>query len=131
MDEKGQMSVDFAVCLPIFLLLAFVIISVSFCGPGNAYEREAAFEAARYYSVTNNAERAVSLAKKTFISSGGELFIQPGSLKVNVRRQGIQAVAEVTAVPRFKTLGVDRVEKLYMKASCTMEGRYRNPKDYL
>ncbi|MFY9139305.1 MAG: TadE family protein [Thermacetogeniaceae bacterium] len=131
MDEKGQMFVEFAVCLPIFLLLAFVIISVSFWGLGNAYVREAAFEAARYYSVTNNAERAVSLAKKTFISSGGELFIQPGSLKVNVRRQGIQAVAEVTAVPRFKTLGVDRVEQLYMKASCNMEGRYRNPKDYL
>ena len=30
MDEKGQMFVEFAFCLPIFLLLAFVIISVSF-----------------------------------------------------------------------------------------------------
>jgi len=131
MDEKGQMFVEFAVCLPIFLLLAFVIISVSFWGLGNAYVREAAFEAARYYSVTANADRAESLAKRTFSSSGGELFIQPGSLRVNVRRQGTQAVAEVTAVPRFKTLGVDNVEKLYKKASCNMENRYRNPGDYL
>lgn len=131
MDEKGQMFVEFAFCLPIFLFLTFIIISVSFWGLGNAYTREAAFEAARYYSVTANTSRAESMAKQTFISSGGELFIQPGTLKVSVRREGTQAVAEATAVPRFKTLGVDNVDKLYKKASCNMEDRYKNPGDYL
>jgi Flp pilus assembly protein TadG len=131
MDEKGQMFVEFAFCLPIFLFLAYVIISASFWGLGNAYVREAAFEAARYYSVTANKERAVNMAKETFSSSGGELFIQPGTLNVNVHREGIQAVAETTAVPRFKTLGIDNVDKLQKRASCNMENRYKNPGDYL
>lgn len=131
MDEKGQMFVEFALCLPIFLILSFAIISVSFWGLGHAYVREAAFEAARHYSVTANTDRAESLARKTFTSSGGELFIEPGSLKVNVYREGVQAVAEVTATPRLKTLGVDNVDKLYKKATCNMENRYRNPRDYL
>lgn len=131
MDQRGQMFVEFAICLPIFLILTIVIISASFWGLGNAYVREAAFEAARHYSVTANEGRAENLARRTFISSGGELFIQPGSLEVNVRRNGVQAVAEVTAVPRFKTLGLGKVDQLYKKATCNMEGRYRYPSNYL
>jgi Flp pilus assembly protein TadG len=131
MNEKGQMFIEFAFCLPIFLILAFVIISASFWGLGNSYVREAAFEAARYYSVTANADRAESLARQTFSSSGGNLFIQPETLEVRVGKEGVQAVAEVTAVPRFKTLGVDNVDNLYKKATCNMENRYRNPGSYL
>ncbi|HHV34404.1 MAG TPA: pilus assembly protein [Syntrophomonadaceae bacterium] len=131
MDEKGQMFVEFAFCLPIFLLLAFVIISVSFWGLGNAYVREAAFEAARHYSVTNNPGRSAIVAKGVFYGSGGELFVKPETLTVAVYREGDKAVAEAVAEPRFKTLGVGNVDKLYKKASCNMEYRYRNPGEYL
>ncbi len=131
MDEKGQMFVEFAFCLPIFLFLAYVIISASFWGLGNAYVREAAFEAARYYSVTANKERAVNMAKETFSSSGGELFIRPGTLHVSVRKEGAQAVADATAVPRVGVPNMNNICRLYKRASCNMENRYRNPGDYL
>jgi len=135
-DERGQMFVEFALCLPIFLLLAFTIITVSFRALGNAYVREAAFEAARCYSVTGNADRAESLARKTFASTGGELFIRQGSLTIVVDSKtddGVKkAYATVLAVPRYSINKFNNdFDTLIQKAVCNMEGRYRNPEDYL
>ena len=61
MDEKGQMFVEFAFCLPIFLL-AFVIISVSFWGLETHMFVKPHLRQ-RHYSVTNNPGRSAIVAK--------------------------------------------------------------------
>jgi hypothetical protein len=126
--EKGQIFVEFALCLPIFIFLTFTIFTLSFRALGKAYVQEAAFEAARCYSVTENADRAENLAKKTFESTGGNLFIKPDSLTVwfDFRNGGKQVEATARATPRDESGAF-----LYGYCDCKMEGRYIKPEDYL
>ncbi len=58
LDERGNVMFEFAVCFLIFMLFVSGITMTSFWGIGNAYIREAAFEAARSYAVHEDAERA-------------------------------------------------------------------------
>lgn len=100
LDERGNVMIEFAICFLIFMLFVSGITMTSFWGIGNAYIREAAFEAARSYAVYEDAERAKE--KRTYKEIVQAVRPTPASKQTKI------LVGGLAVTPRFsKSAGAD------------------------
>jgi Flp pilus assembly protein TadG len=62
-DDRGQSLVELALTLPVLLLLAALIVTLSLAGVARLAVENAASEAARTIALTNDDDRAVATAQ--------------------------------------------------------------------
>lgn len=129
-DERGAFTIEFVASFILFMLFFSGLSGVTLWGTGNAFVREAAFEAARKYAVYVDQSRAEEAAR-VVIQNGGYVFVDSRTLRVRVWREGDSAVAEVAAKPRVDNLfGFYKMPELRRMARCTLEYRFRTPGEF-
>lgn len=132
LEEKGQVLVEFALALPLFLLFVFGIFSAGYWGLGSMFVQDAAYEAARRYAVTLDPDRAASYAMHP-ISRWGCVFLDPSTCRVEVdySREAGKAHARVAVEPRIKDFYIFRMPQIRREASCVLEYRFRHPEEFV
>jgi len=129
-SEAGQVLIEFVFAMIIFLAFISGLLSVSWWGIGGEFVQQAAQEAASKYATDMDSAAAEQRARN-ILGKWAYLFIQPGSINVNVWRNGDTAHAEISAEPKFKKLYVYILPRIEKTSSCTLEYRFRNPKKFL
>ena len=127
--EGGSTLIEFAFAFIVFFAFLFGLLGVTLWGIGGFFVQEAAYEAAREYAVTLDEGAARELGGSV-LKRWAYLFIVPGSVSVEVRREGDKAVAEVRAKPRVQRLYLYQMPELTRRASCTLEYRFRHPEEF-
>ena len=127
-DKRGQMMVEFALCLPVFMAFVYGIIGISLWGTAGVIAQNAAHETARKYAVTLDTAQAEKLGS-TYIGRGGYLFIDGSSIKV--WDGNTTAYSKVTVTPRIKSLFFYKMPIITKESEATLEERFRNPQNYL
>lgn len=128
-DEKGSTLIEFAFAVVVFFAFLFGLFGITLWGTATFFIQDAAYEAAREYAVTLDANAARQAAMIP-LGRWAYLFIDPGSASVEVSREGESAVAVVRAKPRVQRLYLYQMPELTRKASCTLEYRFRNPGEF-
>lgn len=127
--ERGSTLVEFAFAIVVFFAFLFGLFGVTLWGTAAFFIQDAAYEAAREYAVTLDADAARQAAMIP-LGRWAYPFIDPGSVSVEIGREGENAVAVVRAKPRVQSLYLYQMPELARKASCTLEYRFRNPGEF-
>lgn len=134
-QQKGQSMVEAALTLPIFFFVIFGMLQLFLSGISFFIAGEIALETARKYAVledknaTEDIQRLTKANKVTKVLC--EHFVKNGTsgIKVNVNRQGNNAVSVVRLEPRVnKIYGFDltKGQGTYVRtAECVMERQFR------
>ena len=130
-DQRGQVLVEFALALPIFLLFIYGLITLFLWGTAAIFAQDAADEAARKYAVTMDKPSAENLGK-TYLGRWAYLFIAPhsSSIKINTDASKKRVITEVTVKPRIQKLFFYELNAITKTSSCVMEDVWRNPGNY-
>ncbi len=129
-SENGAVLIEFVFAMIIFVAFIYGLFAVSWWGIGAEFIQQAAHEAAGEYAAVMD-DSAAEQRAKSCLGKWAYLFIQPGSVNVDVRREGDTAYAEVSAEPKFKKLYVYSLPRIEKTSSCTLEYRFRNPGEFL
>ena len=130
-DQRGQVLVELALALPIFLLFIYGLITLFLWGTAAIFAQDAADEAARKYAVTMNKSSAENLGK-TYLGRWAYLFVVPDSTSIGVKTDVSKkrAIAEVAVKPRIQKLYFYELNTITKTSSCVMEDVWRNPGNY-
>jgi|GEM_PF-2137960 len=128
-NPQGSTLIEFAFASIIFLAFLFGLLAVTMWGIAGLFVQEAAFRASEQYAVSMDVAAAQEEAMTT-LGRWAYLFVDPGSVSVNVRREEDKAVAEVRAKPRVQRLYLYQMPELIKRASCTLEYRFRKPEEF-
>lgn len=128
-DENGQVLIEFIFAMIIFMVFIYGLFTVSWWGIGAAFVQEAAHKSSQVYAVTID-EDAAEQAAILVLGKWAYLFVQPGSVSVDVWKDGDTARAEVTAKPKFTKLYFYSLPVIKKASSCTFEYRFRHPEEY-
>lgn len=98
--QKGQVMVEFAIAMIIFMLFVFALFAFGMWGAASFFTQEIAHEVARKYAVTDSVTQAES-AGKGLMGRMAYVFIKPETIQIEVRKEGTSAVSEIKAKPRI------------------------------
>ncbi len=91
-NEKGQVLIEFVLCLIILASFIFGIIGVMTWGVASHFAQEVAHESARKYAVTYNKAEAEKLGE-TYLKRWAYIFIDTSQVNVTVKAQGTKAMS--------------------------------------
>lgn len=128
-DQRGQVLVEFALALPIFLFFIYGLITLFFWGTTAILAQDVADEVARKYAVTMDKPSAENLGK-VYLGRWAYLFIVPNSISINTDSTKKRAIATVTVKPRIRKLYFYELDTITKKSSCVLEDVWRNPENY-
>ncbi len=126
-ERRGQVMVEFALVLIIFMLFIWGLIGVTLWGTAGFLAQEVAHESAREYAVTLDEARAENLGK-TYLGRWGYLFIKPGSIQVSVDANTASnyTTAVVTVKPRVEKMYIFTMPYIERTSQATLEHFYRD-----
>lgn len=128
-DERGQVIVEFALALPIFLLVIYGLITLFMWGTAAIFAQDIADDVARKYAVTLNKPGAESLGQ-TYLGRWAYMFINPDRSSIEVKQDGQRALAKVSVTPRIQKLYLYEMDKINRSSSCVLEEIWRNTGEY-
>lgn len=129
-NENGAVLIEFVFAMIIFMAFIYGLFAVSWWGIGAEFIQQAAHDAAGEYAAVMD-DWAAKQRAKSCLGKWAYLFVQPGSVNVNVWRDGDTARAEISAEPKFKKLYLYSLPRIEKTSSCTFEYRFRNPGEFL
>ncbi len=131
-NEKGQVLIEFVLCLIILASFIFGIIGVTTWGVASHFAQEIAHESARKYAVTYNKTEAEKLGE-SYLKRWAYIFIDTSQVNVTVKAQGTKAVSTVTVKPKesMQKLFVFTMPEINKTSEATFEHYIRNPNDYV
>lgn len=132
MDEKGQVLVEFVLCLIILVTFVSGIIGVTTWGAASHFAQEVAHESARKYAVTYDKTQAEQLGED-YLKRWAYIFIDTSQVDVTVKAQGKKAVANVTVKPKesMQKLLVFIMPEINKTSEATFEHYIRYPGEYV
>lgn len=128
-DESGQVLIEFVFAVIIFVAFLYGLLAVSWWGIGASFVQEAAHATAQRYATTIDPDAAEQECRK-ILGKWAYLFIKPGSVSVDVWKDGDTARVEVSAEPKFTKLYLYSLPKIVKTSSCTFEYRFRHPEEF-
>lgn len=129
-NNTGAVLIEFVFALLIFAAFMYGLFVISWWGIGAEFLQQAAHDAAGKYATVMDD----SVAKQEVANCLGRwayLFIQPGSVSVDVWGEGDTAHAEVSAKPKFTKLYFYSLPLIEKTSSCTFEYRFRHQGEFL
>lgn len=116
-DERGQATVELALCLPLVALLLAAVVEIAMVAADQARLLHAAREAARVAVVDDNAAEIQAAAENSGLK-GVELAVSP---KPDLRRQGDPLTIRLSYKPPARTpiVGI-LIQGITLRAQATM-----------
>ena len=124
-NQRGQVLVEFAICIVLFFLFVFGLISAAMWGVTSYLTQEVAHEVARKYAVTGDSEEAKKKGEY-FISKTLHLFIVPETVGIEVFEEGTSAKSTVTVEPVIKKYFSYHINSITKTSHATMEHHIRS-----
>jgi predicted metalloprotease len=118
--QKGQVMVEFAIAMIIFMLFVFALFAFGMWGAASFFTQEIAHEVARKYAVTDSVTQAES-AGKGLMGRMAYVFIKPETIQIEVRKEGTSAVSEIKAKPRIDKYFVFHMPYITKTSEATLE----------
>lgn len=129
-NELGSTLIEFAFSMIIFMSFTYGLFAVSWWGIGAEFVQQAAHEAATKYAVTIDDSAAEQRAVQC-LGKWAYLFIKPGSVEVDVWKEGDAAHALISAEPTITKLYLYSLPRIEKTSSCIFEYRFRNPEKFV
>lgn len=129
-DQQGQILIEFALCIVVFMLFVFGLIALTMWGAAAYFTQEIAHEVARKYAVTENVEDAVKRGE-IYMGKMAYMFIDPSTVEITVVKQNTTAVSNVKAKPNLEKLFIFELPYITRDSEATLEHYIRNPDEYM
>jgi hypothetical protein len=125
-NQRGQVMVEFALCIIIFMLFMYGLITMLLWSIVAYWTQETAHEVARKYAVQDDKAAAIETGYKKVNILGAGYFIEPKSTVIEVYapkhpEHGDVATATVTTVPTIKKLFVFSMPEITRESEAMLE----------
>lgn len=124
-NQKGQVLVEFAIAIVVFLLFIFALFAFSMWGAASFFTQEIAHEVARKYAVTESASQAEKVGKEG-MGKMAYVFIKPETVQIQIRQEGTSAISQITAKPRIDKFMMFHMPYISKTSEATLEHYIRH-----
>lgn len=129
MNQRGNVLIEFTLCLVVIMLFVWGLISVSLWGLGSVYTKEAAGMAALAYARTMDYADAKKQVESV-LQSGGYLFVKR-NYTLTANTKGTSVYVNLTTYPNITRYFVFKKPSITWEARATLEHYYRNRNEYM
>lgn len=128
--NKGNVLVEFAICLIVLMLFIWGLIGLGLWGLGAEYTKEAAGLAALDYARMRDVQSARQQVQKT-LNAGGYLVLEPTyTLNIQENIPTVTVTLTTYTKDKLKRLFVFQKDSFTYTAKATFERYYRNPGEF-